>query len=362
MLRRLDDEPLAVPDRVTDHLDRCERCTARRAEIALDTERAAELLSAPQLVPDIDVAWARIQRDLAPGPDQAGRPRPTPVLGRRAARFPRISLRAALIIGAVGVIVAGTAAAATVTTIFAPTHVAPVSVSQRDLHAIADLTGLGNAQSAGGFATQRGSRTLGFGTVTWSSGAAHTVRSLAQASADGGFAVTLPAHLPAGVGGVRQFVFQPGVKATVSFNAKAANVANSSVTIEAGPAVVAEYSGASRTDGPTLAVATMRRPTAQATGASLSEIEAFLLSRPGIPPQMAEEIRLLGDLRTILPVPVPPGASVSSVQVGGWPGVLLADASNAAAGVVWEDGQGLLHGVVGILDPQDVMNVANQLG
>jgi hypothetical protein len=48
--------------------------------------------------------------------------------------------------------------------------------------------------------------------------------------------------------------------------------------------------------------------------------------------------------------------------VGGWPGVLLADSSNAAAGVVWEDGHGLLHGVVGILDPQDVMNVANQLG
>jgi hypothetical protein len=48
--------------------------------------------------------------------------------------------------------------------------------------------------------------------------------------------------------------------------------------------------------------------------------------------------------------------------VGGWPGVLLADSSNAAAGVVWEDGQGLLHAVVGILDPQDVLNVANQLG
>jgi hypothetical protein len=77
---------------------------------------------------------------------------------------------------------------------------------------------------------------------------------------------------------------------------------------------------------------------------------------------MAEEIRLLGDLRTILPVPVPPGASVRSVQVGAWPGVLLADASNAIAGVVWEDGRGLLHAVGGIVDPQDVLNVANQLG
>jgi hypothetical protein len=161
---------------------------------------------------------------------------------------------------------------------------------------------------------------------------------------------------------VRQFVVQPAVKATATFNSRAAGVAGSSVTIDAGPAVVAEYSGAGRTGVPTLAVVTMRRPTAQSTGAGLGQIEAFLLSRPGIPPQMAEEIRLLGDLRTILPVPVPPGASVHSVQVGRWPGVLLADSSNAAAGIVWEDGQGLLHAVVGILDSQDVLNVANQLG
>jgi hypothetical protein len=361
MLRRLDDEPLAVPDRVTDHLDNCERCAARRAEIASDTERAAEVFSAPQLVPDIDVAWARIQRELALRPNQAGMPRPMPVPARRT-RFPRISLRAALTIGAVGIVVAGTAAAATVTTIFAPTHVAPVSVSRNDLRAIADLTGLGNGQSVGGFGTQKGSRTLGFGTITWSSSAPQTARSLAQASADSGLPVALPAHLPAGVGGVRQFAVQPAVKATATFNSKAAGVAGSSVTIDAGPAVVADYSGASGAAGPTLAVVTMRRPTAQSTGASLGQIEAFLLSRPGIPPQMAEEIRLLGDLRTILPVPVPPGASVRSVQVGGWPAVLLADSSNAAAGVVWEDGRGLLHAVVGILDSQDVLNVANQLG
>ena len=60
-------------------------------------------------------------------------------------------------------------------------------------------------------------------------------------------------------------------------------------------------------------------------------------------------------------MPVPPGASVRSVQVAGRPGVLLADASNAAAGVIWEDGRGMLHVVAGILDSRDVLNVANQL-
>ncbi len=363
VLRRLDDEPLAVPDRVTDHLVSCGHCSARRAEIARDTERAAQLFSAPQLVPDIDIAWARLQRELeSPSAGEAVRRCQPARAGARRARFPSVSLRTGLAIGAIGIVVAGTAAAATLTTIFAPTHVAPVSLSQSDLGAIAAFTGLDDSQALGGFSTPNGSSTLRFGTITWSSSTAHPTSSLAQAAAEAGFPVSLPARLPAGVGAVQQFVVQPRLQAVVTFNSTAAGLAGSSVTLDAGPAVVAQYAGSSGADIPTLGVATMRGPTAQSTGASLSQIEAFLLGQPGIPPQLAEEIRLLGDLRMTLPVPVPPGASARSVQIDRWPGVLLADSSNAAVGVVWEDGRGLLHVVAGILDSQDVLNVANQLG
>ena len=148
----------------------------------------------------------------------------------------------------------------------------------------------------------------------------------------------------------------------MTFNSTAASLAGSSVTLDAGPAVLAEYAATSGTELPTLGVATMPRPTAHSTGASLSQIEAFLLSQPGIPPQLAEEIRLLGDLRTTLPVPVPRAPRFARCRSRGWPGVLLADSSNAAAGVVWEDGSGMLHVVAGILDSQDVLNVAGQLG
>jgi hypothetical protein len=133
------------------------------------------------------------------------------------------------------------------------------------------------------------------------------------------------------------------------------------VRLDAGPAVFVSYAGAAGSDLPPLAVATMPRPTARSTGASISQIEAYLLNQPGIPAPLAEEVRLLGDLRTTLPVPVPKGASVRSVQVAGWPGVLLADSSNAAGAVVWEDGRGMLHVVAGILDSQDLVNVADQL-
>jgi hypothetical protein len=264
--------------------------------------------------------------------------------------------------GAVGIVLAGTAAAATLTSVFAPTHVAPVSVSQRDLRAIASITGLGNGRTLGGFSAPSGSTTMRFGTVTWSSDAAHPASSAAQAAAEAGFAVTLPGHVPTGVGSVQQFTVQPRMTATVNFDSAAGTVAGSSVTLDAGPAVVAEYAGTTGNAAPTLAVAVMRRPTASSTGATLNQIEAFLLGQPGVPPELAEEVRLLGDLRTTFPVPVPPGASVHSVRVSGRPGVLLNDASNAVSAVVWEDGQGLIHGVVGILDSQDVLNVASQLG
>jgi len=360
VLRRLDDEPLAVPDSVAEHVAECESCSALRAQIAHDTERAARLLSVPQPVPDTQIAWARLRRQLDRSPEERAAWRRLPV--RRRWPFPSVSLRAGLIIGAVGIVVAGTAVAATLTTVFAPTHVAPVSVSQGDLRAITALIGLGDSHTLGGFPTPNGSSSARFGTITWSSAPAHPASSLAQASAQAGFRVSLPSHLPEGVGPVQQFIVQPRVRATVTFNSTAASLGGSSITLHAGPAVLAEYAGTRGTDLPTLGVATMPRPTALSTGASMSQIEAFLLGQTGIPPELAEEIRLLGDLRTTLPVPVPPGASVRSVQVAGWPGVLLADPSNAAAGVIWEDGGGMLRVVAGILDSQDVLNVAGQLG
>src|ERR1700731_3018459 len=102
VLRRLDDEPLAIPDRITDHVASCGRCSARRAQIARDTEDAALLLSSPQSVPDTDMAWARFQRELHRSLDEGAdrRPRPAPAFGRRP-RFPSMSLRAVLVIGAV---------------------------------------------------------------------------------------------------------------------------------------------------------------------------------------------------------------------------------------------------------------------
>jgi hypothetical protein len=364
MLRRLGDEPSAVPDAVRSHLAGCSRCDSRQLLISQDAAQCAWLLSGPRLVPDVESGWRRLERELPePAASRSGWRALMPAIPHRPYRFPRVSLRTGIVIGVAGIVAAGTAAAATLTTVFAPVRVVPVQLSNSDLQAVAAFMGVGGSHVLGGFPGPSGSRTLPFGTVTWSSsGNAEQVRSLAQASAAAGFQVRLPTRLPSGVGSAESFAVQPQVKATVSFSAAEPGVGGSSVELDAGPAVLAEYGSASGAGLPTLAVLTMPRPVATSTGSTTRQIEAFLLSQPGIPPQLAEEIRLLGSSGTTLPVPVPPGASARSVQVAGWPGVLVADASNSAAGVIWEDGRGTLHIVAGILDSQDVLYVAKQLG
>lgn len=363
-LRRLQDEPLAIPDRIAEHIESCARCRRRLEAVTDDARRTARLLNRPQPAPNADAEWERLRQSLeAPADPVVARRRRDPVF--LPSRLPVLSLRHGLAAGAVVVVLAGTAAAATLTNVFAPTRVAPVTLSHSDVSALADFMGLGGqgANVLGGFPTSSGSLTRSFGTIRWSSsGSAQTVPTLAAASSAAGFAVPLPSKLPDGVGRPRQFAVQPHVKVTVDVRAGVANIGGSSVVLDAGPAVLVEYGSSGGLDVPTLGILTMPRPTAVATGATLRQIEAFVLDQPGVPADLAQEIRLLGDVGTTLPVPVPAGALERSVDVAGSPGVLVTDPSNIAAGVVWEDSAGVLHAVAGLVDQKDVLDVASQVG
>jgi hypothetical protein len=367
VLRRLEDEPFAIADSTIDHVAACPRCRARRADFAADRARSMHLLSSPQLVPDVGVGWSRFQRarSLSVQPDERARQRITVTVPARRTRLWRTSARTSLVVGVSAVVLAGSAAAGTLTTVFAPTQVAPVPVDGGALQAVAALMGTGDRQVLGGFAAADGTRTLPFGTIYWSSsGQPQIVGSARRASADTGLAVSLPRHLPSGVGRPLQVLVRPRVSATVSFDSAAGDLAGSTVTLNAGPAVAVEYgsaTGTSLSSLPTLGIVTMPRPSAITTGATIGQIEAFLLARPGISPELAEEVRLLGDLGTTLPIPTPAGAVAKSVQIGDWPGVLISDSSNAVSGVVWEDGGGTVHVVAGILDQKSTIDVADQL-
>ena len=80
VLRRLHDEPRAVPDSAQAHLAGCPRCQARHTTIRQDARMAARLLTAPAVTADPDLAWERLQARLA-GPGRAPRPRGWPGRG-----------------------------------------------------------------------------------------------------------------------------------------------------------------------------------------------------------------------------------------------------------------------------------------
>jgi hypothetical protein len=360
-LRRLVDEPLAVADVDVDHVLRCDRCTTRRERVARDATTAAALLSRPQPVPDIDDAWGRLQLSLSdPAPAAHARRR---LPARRYWRVIAVPVPSTGVLAALAVLVAGAGAATVLTTVFAPTRVAPVRVSSTDFQAIADVAGIEGSGVLGGFGAPSGSLRLAFGVLRWTSaGGAHRVGSIAAADQATGMDLRLPATLPEGVGPTRSVLVQPLVKATISFDAAAgAALDGTSLTVTAGPAVLVEYGSSTAGLGlPTLATFAMERPTASATTATSAQLEAYVLTRSGLPAGLAQEIRLLGGLATTLPVPTP-GVGVTQVDVGGSPGILVTVGSGAASGVIWEDRGGVVHAALGLLDQEDIIDVANQL-
>jgi hypothetical protein len=360
-LRRLSDEPLAVADRDAGHVEECGRCRARSQRIAEDATTVERFFDL-RVPADTDSGLARSRASLIEKPSRRTTWRVGPA---RSWRFMGASLSTGASLAAVGVVIVGVAAAATLTTVFAPTQVARVPVSQADVQELTQLMGLSTTTSFDGFRSPSGSETLPFGVLSWtSSGGAGQVASLAAAEAATGLSVTLPTRLPNGVSGIDRYAVMPKVTVTIAFGASAGSgLSGSSLLVSLGPAVAVSYSGATTIDdiGP-LAILTVAQPIATSTGATTSQIENFLLSQPGVPADLAAEIRLLGNLQTTLPIPTPPGASSESTEIDGSPAVVMADNSNAASGAIWEDRKGVVHAVAGLLDKEDVLSVAQQIG
>jgi len=361
VLRRLVDEPRAVPDRARRHLAGCDRCQAERTEIADNAAVAARLLGGTPDTADVDLEWILLAERLR----QPGAARRTVIKNpwRVPRRLAGASIGTSTAVGVAAVAI-GVGAAAALTSVYAPTHVAAVRVSQTDAQAIAKLFGLGSDQLPGSLPPS-GSTKLAFGQLSWTTaGRARQVSTIAQARALTHLPYSAPATLPAGVGSPSSIAVQPQVTATVTFSQNAGpGIAGSTLEITGGPGILVQYGGRSGLAGlPALAIAVMDRPTASSTGATASQLETFLLSRPGMPSGLAQELRLLGNPGTTLPVPVPSGMLAQQLKIGGASAVLLTEPADAASGVIWESQDGVVHGVGGLLDSKDVLSVARQIG
>ncbi len=102
-------------------------------------------------------------------------------------------------------------------------------------------------------------------------------------------------------------------------------------------------------------------PRVTSTGASLDSLEHYLLAMPNVSPQLAAQLRALGDIQNIVPVPVVIDKQTSQrVSVNGVQGLQVGDNTGLGAGVMWEK-NGMIYVVAGPLTMNEVMSVADGL-
>jgi len=127
----------------------------------------------------------------------------------------------------------------------------------------------------------------------------------------------------------------------------------------AGPGLAAVWSEAR--GAPALLVARAVAPTAYSSGIPFRTARDYLLSLPGLPRNVASQLRSFSGDGTTLPLPVPAEQVTSSAaDVDGVPATVLTARDGTMAGVVWVD-DGIVTAVAGSLSTDEVLSVARGL-
>jgi hypothetical protein len=356
VLRRLLDEPAAVSDPDRRHVAGCPQCLTGLAEAREDAALVGAAL-ATEGIADVDVAtaWQRLST-TAPLPQQAPPARAAAPV--RSGRVRALVRRPAVAVAAVAVVLAGagTAAANDWLPIFHTEQIVPVSISSADLVALPDLSNYGDVQ------------------VTGEPGA-HAVRDAAAAASASGLDVPQVVSLPRGISGDPTYQVGGQISATFTFSAdRAAKAAaeagttlpppppgldGSQVKLVAGPGVAEIWS--QRAGVPALVVGRAVAPTAFSSGASFETVRDYLLSLPGLPADVAEQLRTFTADGSTLPLPVPADrVTTSTAQVHGVSATVLTTRDRTMAAVVWVQ-DGVVTAVAGSLDADEVLSIARQL-
>jgi hypothetical protein len=355
-LRRLVDEPAGVSDSDRDHVAGCPVCLAGLAATRADAAVIGTALGAGRSTDgaDVDAAWRRLSYAVT------AQERPS-VAAAAPARTPRwrAGLRSPVVV-AVGVAAllsgAGAAAAADWFQIFRTQQIAPLSITQADLVELPDLSAYGTIEVA----------------------QEPDVREVADAAtAEQATGLTVPqvGQLPRGVTGEPTFQVGGQLRMTFTFSeekaARAAREAGetlpppppgldgSQFRLVAGPGLAMMWFADSGLPG--LVVGRAVAPSAYSSGVPFETARDYLLSLPGLPDNVANQLRSFSGDATTLPLPVPAEqVRTSSDEVGGAPATVLNSRDGTMAGVVWVD-NGIITAVAGSLSTDEVLSVARGL-
>ena len=350
-LRRLLDEPAGVPDADRQHVTSCATCRADLDRVRTDARLTAAALHAPGAADvDVDAAWARLSTTAPPARRATAAARPA--RWRSAVRKPAVAAVAAAVL----LSGAGVAAANDWLPIFRTERVDPIAITSADLVQVPDLSAYGDLRFDQEPSTEQ-------------------VADAAAATERSGLTVPEVAELPEGVTGDPTYQVGDVVTATFTFSAeKAAQAAaaegevlppppagldGSSLRMEAGPGVASVWS--QPTGVPTLVVATVVAPKVYSSGVPFETVRDYLLSLPGLPDGLADQLRDLSADGATLPLPVPAElVTSSSADVGGVDATVLTSRDGLFAGVVWVQ-DGLVTGVAGSLSADELLSVARGL-
>ncbi|WP_422770479.1 hypothetical protein ACN28C_27840 [Plantactinospora sp. WMMC1484] len=350
-VRRLVDEPAGVADADRDHVAGCPTCLSRLTAARRDAALAGAALDVA-VAADVEEGWHRLSRTVVV--DRPGRP-------AVAVRTPRwgATLRRPVIAGIAAVaILAGATAAAAANwlPIFRTERVAPVTISQADLLRLPDLSAYGEARVTE-FANLR------------------RVGDAAAAEKATGLSVPRVERLPRGVTGEPAFQVGDQVHATFTFStARAAQTAaaagkplptpppgldGSQFRMTAGPGLAAIWT---QSQGmPAMIIGRAGAPTVYSSGIPFDTARDYLLSLPGLPEDVAAQLRGFSDDGTTLPLIVKSEKQKTfSAEVHGAPATVLASRDGTLAAVFWVK-DGILNAVAGSLSADEVLSVARGL-
>ncbi|WP_346622425.1 hypothetical protein [Blastococcus montanus] len=353
VLRRLIDEPAGVSDADRAHVADCPVCLRALDDARADAQLVGAALGGPAAV-DTDAAWARFPATSAPSTTTAARPARAAAANRwgTAVRRPAVAALGAVVL----LTGAGVAAANDWLPIFQTERVDPVELTSTDLVQVPDLSAYGDLQFTEAPEPEQ-------------------VADAATAQERTGLAVPQVGELPEGVTGDPAHLAAGRVSATFTFSAaKAAQAAaaegevlppppagldGTQLRLQAGPGVAAIWS--QPTGVPTLVVARAEAPTVYSQGVPFETVRDYLLSLPGLPDGLADQLRDLSTDGATLPLPVPAELVTSSTaDVDGTAATVLTSRNGLFAGVVWVE-DGVMTGVAGSLSADELLSVARDL-
>ena len=358
-LRRMVDEPDAHEGAQARHLETCVDCQVRFSTVSKDARAISSLMTAPELKVDVASAFQRVRSTPAARPRFGFR---LPVMRPGGSR-PMV-LAFATAVAAIALLVTAIAEGGNT---FTPQTLTPVPVTMADMESLSQLSA--------------------YGTITWTKQPQpQIVTSTDEAHTVSGLPVPKVAALPTGVSSTVTYAAMGQATAVFTFSsAKAAAAAaqagktlpalpagieGAQLTVTVGPAVAEIYGNISQPAAgsditqaalPQLIVGETSAPVATSSQVTVVQFEKYLLSQPGISPELKAAINAIGDPSTTLPIPIPVQfATSSTVTIQGVQGLALGDNTGVGAGVIWIK-HGVVYGVVGTIKRDDAVNVANQL-